>query len=118
MVCSGGVRVNLVLSRCGCDQYDLRAQDSHTAATSLLSCSHFDLPCLYPAFQAEYTRRGFSEVKTPTLFSTKLWEVSGHWEHYQEDMFALQPPGPQRDHPTSHPTDTLALKPMNCPAHW
>ncbi|KAF6293875.1 threonyl-tRNA synthetase 2, mitochondrial [Rhinolophus ferrumequinum] len=66
---------------------------------------------------AEYTRRGFSEVKTPTLFSTKLWEVSGHWEHYQEDMFALQPPGPQRDHPTSHPTDTLALKPMNCPAH-
>ncbi|KAF6293874.1 threonyl-tRNA synthetase 2, mitochondrial [Rhinolophus ferrumequinum] len=68
-------------------------------------------------FKAEYTRRGFSEVKTPTLFSTKLWEVSGHWEHYQEDMFALQPPGPQRDHPTSHPTDTLALKPMNCPAH-
>ncbi|KAF6293876.1 threonyl-tRNA synthetase 2, mitochondrial [Rhinolophus ferrumequinum] len=67
--------------------------------------------------RAEYTRRGFSEVKTPTLFSTKLWEVSGHWEHYQEDMFALQPPGPQRDHPTSHPTDTLALKPMNCPAH-
>nr|XP_019595496.1 PREDICTED: threonine--tRNA ligase, mitochondrial isoform X1 [Rhinolophus sinicus] len=63
--------------------------------------------------RAEYTRRGFSEVKTPTLFSTKLWEVSGHWEHYQEDMFALQPPGPQR----SHPTDTLALKPMNCPAH-
>uniref|UniRef100_A0A5F5PMX1 Threonine--tRNA ligase, mitochondrial n=1 Tax=Equus caballus TaxID=9796 RepID=A0A5F5PMX1_HORSE len=72
---------------------------------------------------AEYSRRGFSEVKTPTLFSTKLWELSGHWEHYQEDMFALQPPGSDRptgsqsDHSTSHPTDTLALKPMNCPAH-
>uniref|UniRef100_A0A452SFS2 threonine--tRNA ligase n=1 Tax=Ursus americanus TaxID=9643 RepID=A0A452SFS2_URSAM len=72
---------------------------------------------------AEYARRGFSEVKTPTLFSTKLWELSGHWEHYQEDMFTLQPPGSDRpasspsDHPTSHPTDTLALKPMNCPAH-
>nr|XP_044614464.1 threonine--tRNA ligase, mitochondrial isoform X3 [Equus asinus] len=73
--------------------------------------------------KAEYSRRGFSEVKTPTLFSTKLWELSGHWEHYQEDMFALQPPGSDRptgsqsDHSTSHPTDTLALKPMNCPAH-
>ncbi|XP_025780663.1 threonine--tRNA ligase, mitochondrial isoform X3 [Puma concolor] len=74
-------------------------------------------------FKAEYTRRGFSEVKTPILFSTKLWEVSGHWEHYQEDMFALQPPDSDRlssslsDHATSHPADTLALKPMNCPAH-
>ncbi|XP_053446687.1 threonine--tRNA ligase, mitochondrial isoform X2 [Nycticebus coucang] len=71
----------------------------------------------------EYARRGFSEVKTPTLFSTKLWEQSGHWEHYREDMFALQPPGSDRptssqsDRPTRHPTDTLALKPMNCPAH-
>ncbi|KAM9685918.1 threonine--tRNA ligase, mitochondrial isoform 2-T2 [Trichechus inunguis] len=67
--------------------------------------------------RAEYTRRGFSEVKTPMLFSTKLWEQSGHWEHYREDMFALQPPGPDR--PASSPSDhpTLALKPMNCPAH-
>ncbi|KAG8509228.1 Threonine--tRNA ligase, mitochondrial [Galemys pyrenaicus] len=65
--------------------------------------------------RAEYTRRGFSEVKTPMLFSTKLWELSGHWAHYQEDMFALQPPG--SDRPAGHPTDTLALKPMNCPAH-
>ncbi|XP_044800349.1 threonine--tRNA ligase, mitochondrial isoform X8 [Bubalus bubalis] len=75
------------------------------------------------SLQAEYTRRGFSEVKTPTLFSAKLWELSGHWEHYREDMFALQPPGldrpssSQSDHSASSPTDTLALKPMNCPAH-
>ncbi|XP_057356666.1 threonine--tRNA ligase, mitochondrial isoform X3 [Manis pentadactyla] len=73
--------------------------------------------------KAEYTHRGFLEVKTPTLFSTKLWERSGHWEHYSEDMFALQSPGSGRpvsnpgDHSTSPPTDTLALKPMNCPAH-
>ena len=46
--------------------------------------------------QAEYTRRGFSEVKTPMLFSTKLWELSGHWKQYREDMFALQPPGLDR----------------------
>ncbi|XP_062962957.1 threonine--tRNA ligase, mitochondrial isoform X1 [Cynocephalus volans] len=73
--------------------------------------------------RAEYARRGFSEVKTPTLFSTKLWEQSGHWEHYREDMFAVQPPGPnkpassQSNHPRKHSMDTLALKPMNCPAH-
>ncbi|XP_006861434.1 PREDICTED: threonine--tRNA ligase, mitochondrial [Chrysochloris asiatica] len=67
--------------------------------------------------RAEYARRGFSEVKTPMLFSTKLWEQSGHWEHYREDMFVLQPSG--SDRPASSPTDhsTLALKPMNCPAH-
>ncbi|XP_062048167.1 threonine--tRNA ligase, mitochondrial isoform X2 [Lepus europaeus] len=73
--------------------------------------------------RAEYAHRGFSEVKTPTLFSTKLWEKSGHWEHYKEDMFALQPSDSdssacsQSDHPTRRPPDTLALKPMNCPAH-
>uniref|UniRef100_A0A8C9LWJ3 threonine--tRNA ligase n=1 Tax=Piliocolobus tephrosceles TaxID=591936 RepID=A0A8C9LWJ3_9PRIM len=74
-------------------------------------------------FKAEYARRGFSEVKTPTLFSTKLWEQSGHWEHYQEDMFAVQPPGSDRpassqsDDSTRRTADILALKPMNCPAH-
>ncbi|XP_007531615.2 threonine--tRNA ligase, mitochondrial isoform X2 [Erinaceus europaeus] len=73
--------------------------------------------------RAEYTRRGFSEVKTPTLFSTKLWEQSGHWAHYQEDMFALHPSGhgrptcSQHDHSATRPADMLALKPMNCPAH-
>uniref|UniRef100_A0A8C9QMP3 threonine--tRNA ligase n=1 Tax=Spermophilus dauricus TaxID=99837 RepID=A0A8C9QMP3_SPEDA len=73
--------------------------------------------------RAEYARRGFSEVKTPTMFSTKLWEQSGHWEHYREDMFTLKPPGSdrstssQRDRSAKHPTNTFALKPMNCPAH-
>uniref|UniRef100_A0A8D2AIU9 threonine--tRNA ligase n=1 Tax=Sciurus vulgaris TaxID=55149 RepID=A0A8D2AIU9_SCIVU len=74
-------------------------------------------------FKAEYARRGFSEVKTPTMFSTKLWEQSGHWEHYREDMFALKPPGSDRSMSSQsgcsakHPTNMFALKPMNCPAH-
>uniref|UniRef100_A0A8C2N7J1 threonine--tRNA ligase n=1 Tax=Cricetulus griseus TaxID=10029 RepID=A0A8C2N7J1_CRIGR len=73
--------------------------------------------------RAEYAQRGFSEVKTPTLFSTKLWEQSGHWEHYRADMFSLKPPGTngpdisQSGHPARCPKDALALKPMNCPAH-
>ncbi|XP_062321942.1 threonine--tRNA ligase 1, cytoplasmic [Osmerus eperlanus] len=57
--------------------------------------------------KSEYRRRGFSEVVTPTLYSTALWERSGHWEHYSENMFTV----------TSENTQTYALKPMNCPAH-
>ncbi|KAM4601098.1 threonine--tRNA ligase 1, cytoplasmic-like isoform 4-T5 [Polymixia lowei] len=57
--------------------------------------------------KSEYQRRGFNEVVTPTLYSTALWERSGHWEHYSENMFTV----------TSEGTQTYALKPMNCPAH-
>lgn len=56
--------------------------------------------------KSEYRRRGFSEVVTPTLYSRSLWERSGHWEHYSENMFTV----------TCEP-HTFALKPMNCPAH-
>lgn len=58
--------------------------------------------------KGEYRRRGFTEVVTPTLYSTALWERSGHWEHYSENMFTVRSEGSQ----------TYALKPMNCPAHW
>ncbi|XP_068178919.1 threonine--tRNA ligase 1, cytoplasmic-like isoform X4 [Antennarius striatus] len=57
--------------------------------------------------KSEYRRRGFTEVVTPTLYSTALWERSGHWEHYSENMFTVSSEGSQ----------TYALKPMNCPAH-
>uniref|UniRef100_A0A4W4HIS9 threonine--tRNA ligase n=1 Tax=Electrophorus electricus TaxID=8005 RepID=A0A4W4HIS9_ELEEL len=56
--------------------------------------------------KSEYRRRGFSEVITPTLYSTSLWERSGHWEHYSENMFTV-----------ACKPHTFALKPMNCPAH-
>ncbi|XP_072535979.1 threonine--tRNA ligase 1, cytoplasmic [Salminus brasiliensis] len=56
--------------------------------------------------KSEYRKRGFNEVVTPTLYSTSLWERSGHWEHYSENMFTV----------TCKP-HTFALKPMNCPAH-
>ncbi|XP_062277901.1 threonine--tRNA ligase 1, cytoplasmic isoform X1 [Scomber scombrus] len=57
--------------------------------------------------KSEYRRRGFTEVVTPTLYSTALWERSGHWEHYSENMFTV----------TSKGSQIYALKPMNCPAH-
>ena len=54
----------------------------------------------------QYTLRGFSEVMTPNLFNSKLWETSGHWEHYKDDMFTI-----------NVDEETFALKPMNCPSH-
>ncbi|ETE63010.1 Threonyl-tRNA synthetase, cytoplasmic [Ophiophagus hannah] len=56
--------------------------------------------------QSEYLKRGFSEVITPNIFNAKLWETSGHWEHYGENMFSFPVEG-----------QTFALKPMNCPGH-
>lgn len=54
----------------------------------------------------EYKIRGYDEVITPQLFNKKLWETSGHWEHYKEDMFLLDIEGQE-----------FSLKPMNCPSH-
>ena len=49
---------------------------------------------------------GYVEVRTPQLLDRALWEASGHWEKFGEHMFTLE---------AEH--KTLALKPMNCPAH-
>jgi threonyl-tRNA synthetase len=54
----------------------------------------------------EYRKRGFTEVVTPQLYNKGLWELSGHWEHYQENMFILD-----------IDEDKFSLKPMNCPSH-
>ena len=52
------------------------------------------------------TKHGYVEVKTPSLVDKKLWEKSGHWEKFREDMFAVETE-----------ERTYALKPMNCPCH-
>ncbi|XP_063173070.1 threonine--tRNA ligase 1, cytoplasmic-like [Candoia aspera] len=56
--------------------------------------------------KSEYLKRGFSEVITPNIFNAKLWEISGHWEHYSENMFSFRVED-----------QVFALKPMNCPGH-
>ncbi len=56
--------------------------------------------------QRENARRGYQEVKTPLLYDTELWETSGHWEKYRENMFLIE-----------QPEKTYGLKPMNCPGH-
>ncbi|MBC8500218.1 MAG: threonine--tRNA ligase [DPANN group archaeon] len=54
----------------------------------------------------EYNKRGYQEVITPLLYDKALWETSGHWEHFKEDMFIIEIDGRE-----------FALKPMNCPSH-
>jgi threonyl-tRNA synthetase len=49
---------------------------------------------------------GYVEVKTPLVFNKALWETSGHWFHYRQNMFVLESEGEQ-----------LAMKAMNCPGH-
>jgi len=51
--------------------------------------------------------RGYIEVKTPTLVDRSLWEASGHWEKFRENMFIAP----------SDEDKVLAVKPMNCPCH-
>jgi threonyl-tRNA synthetase len=56
--------------------------------------------------RSEYWKRGFQEVVSPNLYNSKLWETSGHWQHYSENMFQIDVE-----------KETFALKPMNCPGH-
>jgi threonyl-tRNA synthetase len=50
--------------------------------------------------------RGYTEIKTPLLYDAKLWQISGHWDKYRENMFV-----------TEAEEKPLGLKPMNCPGH-
>ncbi|MGB5607067.1 MAG: threonine--tRNA ligase, partial [Gammaproteobacteria bacterium] len=52
------------------------------------------------------SQHGYQEVHTPHILDRSLWEKSGHWEKFQDDMFT-----------TESENRTYAIKPMNCPAH-
>ena len=54
----------------------------------------------------QYKKRGYKEVITPQLFNKELWEQSGHWKYYKDDMFIIMVEGHEH-----------SLKPMNCPSH-
>lgn len=64
---------------------------------------------------------GYKEVKTPQLIDNKLWEKSGHWGKFRENMFVVPDvvPNTDEDGPIfkEEPTKFMAIKPMNCPAH-
>jgi threonyl-tRNA synthetase len=50
---------------------------------------------------------GYVELKTPLIFNKALWETSGHWQHYRENMFLIE----------GHDGEEMAVKAMNCPGH-
>ena len=66
---------------------------------------------LYRALQNYVRRRmeaaGYVEVKTPQILDRSLWEKSGHWDKFHDNMFVCE----------TADGETLAIKPMNCPGH-
>ncbi len=61
---------------------------------------------------ADYMREvlfpaGYVEVKTPLIYNKALWETSGHWQHYRENMFLV----------TGRDGEEMGVKAMNCPGH-
>ena len=61
---------------------------------------------LVDLLRTEYRKRGYEEVITPNMYNSKLWETSGHWANYKENMFTFEVE-----------KETFGLKPMNCPGH-
>ena len=57
--------------------------------------------------RTENAKRGYSEVKTPLIYDKALWETSGHWEKFRENMFLIPIDDDQ----------VYGIKPMNCPGH-
>jgi len=55
-------------------------------------------------WREEHRKAGYQEVRTPIILSRELWERSGHWDHYQENMYF-----------TTIDEGDYAIKPMNCP---
>lgn len=51
-----------------------------------------------------HRQRGYLTISTPIMLNRQLWEISGHWDHYKEDMFTIEVED-----------GTYAIKPMNCP---
>lgn len=54
----------------------------------------------------QHRERQYEEVRTPLMLNNRLWEQSGHWDHYKDNMYF-----------TNMDETTFALKPMNCPGH-
>ncbi|KAG9507093.1 threonyl-tRNA synthetase [Fusarium musae] len=61
---------------------------------------------LMELIKGEYQKREFDEVMSPNMYKADLWKTSGHWGHYEENMFTFEVE-----------KEKFGLKPMNCPGH-
>src|SRR5215831_1109202 len=60
---------------------------------------------------------GYVEIKTPLVYNKALWETSGHWSHYRQNMFIIDPGfDGVGQHGDAH--ELMAMKAMNCPGHF
>ena len=101
--------------------------------TFFLPHGHRILASLQQLLIAEYDRQGYHLVGTPLMFDTRLWQQSGHWDNYRQNMYSVHgtshsstttttttttTPTPDSDHDHSDEEDSkLGLKQMNFPAH-
>lgn len=69
--------------------------------------------------RAQYAYYGFQEVLSPTIYKKSLWEQSGHWDKYSQDMFIVTGRGASGAKETLEigEEEEYGLKPMNCPGH-
>ncbi|RDL42483.1 Uncharacterized protein BP5553_02462 [Venustampulla echinocandica] len=69
--------------------------------------------------RSQYEHFGFEEVITPTIYKKSLWEKSGHWENYAEDMYSVTGRGAEaaKEDRQIGEDEEYGLKPMNCPGH-
>lgn len=68
--------------------------------------------------RTQYQQYGFREVLTPTIYKRSLWEISGHWQNYKDDMYEVRGRGATGDTDGELGEDeSYGLKPMNCPGH-
>jgi threonyl-tRNA synthetase len=70
----------------------------HKGTTLYHELANYMRGVLYPA--------GYQELKTPLIFNKALWETSGHWQHYRQNMFLVE-----------SETEAMGVKGMNCPGH-
>ncbi len=69
------------------------------------------------AFIRERQREDFLEIKTPLLYTKKLWEQSGHWGKYKDNMFLVWNKEEAEQGASAQESLSMSLKPMNCPSH-
>ncbi|PVH81506.1 class II aaRS and biotin synthetase [Cadophora sp. DSE1049] len=69
--------------------------------------------------RAQYDHFGFQEVITPTIYKKSLWQKSGHWDNYADDMYSVTGRGAtgEKEGRQVGEDEEYGLKPMNCPGH-
>jgi len=102
-----------------CKELDLFA--FHPAAPGAVFWTHRGTLLFHALSQAMRNlclKNGYQEIKTPLLYNKLLWERSGHWGKYRENMFlVLDPEAPRSGGEKLEDRASFSLKPMNCPSH-